>query len=70
MNENRVTYLCAGPRIFQEGEVLGREGCGFDVTELIEAIPFDGQDHSVECPQCRTVASVMRAPQGDTTHGI
>jgi hypothetical protein len=26
--------------------------CGFDVTSLMEEVPWDGQQHFVECPKC------------------
>lgn len=29
-----------------------RLGCGFDVTTLMEEVPWDGQQHFVECPKC------------------
>lgn len=52
------------------GHVFGRdtEGpferdlCGYNVTELIEAIPIDGEPHEVRCPKCGTVGSHVRTP--------
>jgi hypothetical protein len=29
-----------------------RLGCGFDVTPLMEEVPWDGQQHYVDCPKC------------------
>jgi hypothetical protein len=37
-------------------------GCGKNVTELINAVPEDGEVHGVECPNCGTVTTVRRAP--------
>jgi hypothetical protein len=45
-----------------DGQAFVRNDCGVDVTELIEAVPFDGEVHEVSCPKCGTVATVRRVP--------
>ena len=59
------------PNLFDIGEVFGlgidgqafaRQACGNDVTELIEAVPIDGEVHEVKCPKCGTIATVRRVP--------
>lgn len=41
-----------------------RKGCGYDVTSIIEKLPFDGDVHEIACPQCGNVISVRRtAPE-------
>ena len=32
--------------------------CGFDVTTLMEEVPWDGQQHFVQCPKCRQQCGV------------
>jgi|SRR5215831_3870563 len=32
-----------------------REYCGTDITDLIEAVPADGDTHDVTCPKCGAV---------------
>jgi len=57
MNEH-LTYKCNGPVV--DGE---REGCGRDLTELIESVPKDGEGHDVTCHCGKVVVSVMRTPE-------
>jgi len=61
-------YVCRGPRVEatatrdKDGRLLEPErvACGLDITELIEAVPWDGEVHKVACPQCGTETSVRR----------
>lgn len=64
-----ANYTCNGPRI-DDAAVYGDDGhlldaqrkpCGMDMTDLIEAVLWDGEVHTVECPNCGTETSVRRA---------
>ena len=55
-----MKYTCRGPRV--DDESAERIGCGADLTELIEDLPFDGEVHEVSCPECETVCTVRRIP--------
>ena len=49
----------------QQADAAGRQGCGYDVNELILSEPLDGKDHSAPCPNCgRTIS--WRAPRFDS----
>ena len=37
-------------------------GCGFDLTDLILAVPFDRATHEVVCPQCGCVTRITNIP--------
>jgi len=39
-----------------------REGCGFDMTEVIAAIPDDGDVYEYECPECGNTGTVRKTP--------
>lgn len=49
----------------QDGKAFIREECGVDVSDLIEAVPFDGEVHEITCPNCSTVSTVRRTPHED-----
>lgn len=53
-----VRYPCGGPRTTDGGRI----GCGYDLTGFALAIPGDGENYTVECPQCGEVSSWMRTP--------
>ena len=42
-----------------------RRGCGWDITEIIEAIPIDGREHVHQCPKCGTKGTHRRVPLAD-----
>ena len=56
-----VTYTCRGARTSPGMDE--RIPCGFDLTEIILALPEDGLDKLVNCPKCGTQISVMRTPK-------
>jgi hypothetical protein len=64
-----TTYTCRGPRVEgaetrdADGRLLEPERvpCGLDVTELVDSVPWDGEVHTVTCPNCGTETSVRRA---------
>jgi hypothetical protein len=63
-----VKYTCSGPRVLDaEGQpTMQRQGCGKDLTALIESVPVDSQDHVVECPcKHKLSISVKRVPLED-----
>lgn len=55
-----------------DGQAFVRNDCGFDVTELIAAIPADGELHEVTCPRCgvtgrhRTTPGAEVEPETET----
>lgn len=53
---------CKGKVIEETETEKIREGCGFDMTEVIEAIPQDGEVHDYECPKCGNTGTVRRTP--------
>lgn len=54
MAENKITYSCHfAVRTDKDGNSIF---CGADLTDLIEAIPADGNDHDVECPKCHHIS--------------
>lgn len=55
-------YICNGPAISVEGEYVGRQDCGADLTEQVLAIPEDGREHVVTCPCGRLQYRVQRMP--------
>lgn len=57
-------YHCNGKRVSVGGEYVGRAGCGYDLTDRIEAIPEDGEDYAYECPVCKNAGTVRRVPAG------
>lgn len=57
-----IQYLCQGRAVRVEGEYVGREGCGRDVTDAILAVPVDGQEHEVACPCGKLTIRVQRVP--------
>lgn len=54
-----MRYLCRGKR----GKGTKRQGCGQDMTKLVNRVPEDGKVHEVKCPTCYTVATVRRTPK-------
>lgn len=40
---------------------LNREGCGYDFNNVVVSYPFDGQEHIVNCPNCKQQIS-FRSP--------
>jgi hypothetical protein len=67
----KATAVEGAPGLFDIGGVFGlgadgqafeRVPCGIDVTDLINAVPVDGEVHEVACPKCRTIATVRRVP--------
>jgi len=48
---------------------LGRLKCGYNLTQQIEAIPFDGEDYEYECPKCGNKGHVMRMPEEEAEEG-
>lgn len=74
--ESTIRYTCNGPRVYRigdetvaiadgtlmDGEYLGHQGCGHDLTALMDALPADGLPHEVACPRCETVGTHMRTP--------
>lgn len=57
-----IRYKCEGRPVYVEGEYVGREGCGRDVTAEILAVPEDGQEHQVPCPCGKLTIRVQRTP--------
>jgi hypothetical protein len=57
--EKRIKYTCTG-RPLPDGR---RAGCGHNITDLIENVPFDGEVHTLECPRCGNIFTVRRAPE-------
>lgn len=49
----------AFPLIRLRGEMIGRP-CGYLLTELVEAVPADGGEHTVVCPRCGNTVSVRK----------
>lgn len=45
-----------------EDEMVGRRGCGADLTAQLEAIPQDGEVYEYECPKCGNTGTVRRTP--------
>lgn len=43
-----------------DGEDLGRLGCGQDLSAQIEAVPFDGEVYEFKCPKCGNVGTTRR----------
>jgi hypothetical protein len=43
-----------------DDELLGRKGCGFDLTALIEAIPDDGEVYEYTCLKCGNTGTVRK----------
>jgi len=41
-----------------------REYCGNNITELVEKVPADGEDHSVKCPKCGNEVGVRKYAGG------
>lgn len=58
-----IQYWCQGRPLSLEGELIGREPCGRDVTATILAVPADGQEHVVPCPCGRLTIRVQRMPE-------
>lgn len=58
-----IKYTCKGQKVVQEGELVGRTDCGRDITSLVEAVPWDGKEHEVFCPDCGNVGTVKRIPE-------
>lgn len=46
----RNKYRCNGPRVTPDS--MERQGCGYDLTPLIQRIPQDGKEYSITCPEC------------------
>jgi hypothetical protein len=44
-----------------DDELLGRKGCGVDLTAQIEAIPDDGELYEYRCPKCGNTGTARRA---------
>ena len=63
-----IRYFCNGPRVFQEGEYLGHQGCCVELTALFAEMPADGQDHEIACPKCGTVGVHMTTPPDEAAH--
>jgi predicted RNA-binding Zn-ribbon protein involved in translation (DUF1610 family) len=69
-----TTYTCRGARVEgaptrdEEGRLIeaDRKPCGMDVTELIEEVPWDGEVHSVTCPNCGTETTVRRSAAAES----
>ncbi len=38
------------------------EPCGYDLTDMINAIPADGLDYQIECPECGNKSLVKTVP--------
>lgn len=62
MDSTAIRYFCNGPRVFQEGEYLGHQGCGAELTALFAVMQADGRDYEIVCPKCGTVGTHMRTP--------
>jgi len=43
-----------------DDELLGRRGCGQDLTALIEAIPDDGEVYDYRCPKCGNTGTARK----------
>jgi len=46
-----------------ENKLQVRKYCGQRLDELISAIPFDGEVHSIQCPKCGLESTVRRVPE-------
>lgn len=44
-----------------DDHILGRRGCGHDLTEQIAAIPEDGEVYEYRCPACGNTGTVRKA---------
>ncbi len=44
-----------------DDHVLGRRGCGHDLSEQIAAIPDDGEVYEYRCPACGNTGTVRKA---------
>lgn len=51
---------CRGPLVEPVTRERLRMGCGEDLTELVRAIPGDGEDHQIQCVVCGNVVTCMR----------
>jgi hypothetical protein len=58
----QTAYTCLGRAIYQEGEYVGREGCGQDLTAQILGVPEDGRNYKLPCPCGKLLISLMRTP--------
>lgn len=58
-----IKYTCKGKAVRHEGELVGRTECGRDLSPLVEAVPWDGRDRQVSCPDCGNVGTVKRIPE-------
>lgn len=45
-----------------DAEEVARAGCGCDLTDVIQAIPEDGETYEPECPDCGLAFTVVRTP--------
>lgn len=59
MEAQKIKYTCLG-RMLPDGN---RKGCGFDLTPIIDEVPFDGEVHELECPRCGNPFTVRRGPE-------
>lgn len=56
-----MRFICRGKR--DDNGI--RIGCGEDLTEIIEAVPADGEEREYECPKCGNTGDVMKTPGGN-----
>lgn len=47
---------------FADDAMVGRAGCGADLTEQIQAIPDDGDVYTYTCPKCGNTGTVRKTP--------
>lgn len=52
----QITYKCRGPRLVRTRPQ--RKGCGFNLTRHVEALPKDGGQHVITCPECKNEVTV------------
>ncbi len=57
IEEPKLRIRCRGNRLKGRPH---RAGCGFDLTEMIERLPLDGEVHELTCPWCGNVTHVRR----------
>jgi hypothetical protein len=57
-----IKYTCKGERMVHEDGDVNYTGCGVDMTQAIEAVPADGNEHVVACPYCGARTTVTKNP--------
>ena len=52
-----------------DDQIVDRMACGFNLNEIINGIPEDGEDYTITCPACGCESRIMRTPPESVSDG-